>query len=210
MSTSRLQQYVKNELKKCHKQFVENYHPSWLTDNKGNRLELDFYLENLKIAIEVQGEQHVLYTPFFHKSPENFRLQLKRDQIKREICQARGIHLIEITTKEQVRPAILQILDIEHKPEALEKILRHNRYLEAVNNLPPVEKCIWHAMEIKRHQNYIAELSRKKNIKETTLKAIKKTASQIRQHKRLIIKLAKNDEATQQVAMYLLEQLFKH
>jgi hypothetical protein len=62
-----------------------------------NGLELDGYNEELKLAIEYNGKQHYVYSPFFHKYDENnFNKQEKRDNIKKELCHKNGIYLIII------------------------------------------------------------------------------------------------------------------
>lgn len=54
-------------------------------------VELDVYVEELKLALEYHGAQH--YTSFFTQSMEN---QSKRDKNRRELCEQLGITLIEI------------------------------------------------------------------------------------------------------------------
>lgn len=62
----------------------------------GSRLELDCYNEDLQIALEYQGIQHYKYTPFFHKTKDQFINQLYRDNLKRHLCHKYNILLIEI------------------------------------------------------------------------------------------------------------------
>jgi hypothetical protein len=72
--------------------------PDFLKNNvTGSNLELDIYNEELKIAIEYNGQQHYKYVPFFHKNYEHFLNQKYRDEIKRMLCRQNGIHLIEIS-----------------------------------------------------------------------------------------------------------------
>ena len=59
-------------------------------------LELDCYNEELGIAVEYHGRQHVHFTPYFHKNYEAFLNQKYRDDMKRRICKERGIFLIEV------------------------------------------------------------------------------------------------------------------
>jgi hypothetical protein len=60
------------------------------------RLTFDFFNANKKIAIEVQGQQHTKFVPFFHGSRVKFLQQLKRDSKKYEFCEINGFKLIEI------------------------------------------------------------------------------------------------------------------
>ena len=62
----------------------------------GNNLELDCYCEELRLAVEYNGQQHYKYVPYFHSSHEAFRNQQYRDEIKRRMCQDNRITLIEV------------------------------------------------------------------------------------------------------------------
>jgi len=60
------------------------------------RLTFDFFNANKKIAIEVQGQQHTKFVPFFHGSRAKFLQQLKRDCKKYDFCQINEVTLVEI------------------------------------------------------------------------------------------------------------------
>lgn len=62
-------------------------------DNK--QLFLDFQLHN-GIIIEYNGRQHYRYTPYFHKSKQDFVKQQNRDKKLRKYCEDNNIKLIEI------------------------------------------------------------------------------------------------------------------
>jgi hypothetical protein len=62
----------------------------------GTRLSLDFYNANKKVAIEVQGQQHFKYVPFFHNTRGSYLKQIKRDVKKSDFCEINKIHLVEI------------------------------------------------------------------------------------------------------------------
>lgn len=71
--------------------------PNWLKNPKTNRnLELDFFNEELKIAIEYNGEQHYTYKPFFHRSETDFQEQVYRDKLKKRLCMEHGVILVVI------------------------------------------------------------------------------------------------------------------
>lgn len=69
----------------------ERIRPEWL-----NKLELDGYDPDLKLAFEYQGIQHFKYVPHFHREDGQFESQLARDVYKRECCIRMGIKLLEI------------------------------------------------------------------------------------------------------------------
>ena len=62
----------------------------------GTRLSFDFYNANKKIAIEVQGQQHMKYVKFFHGNRFKYLEQLKRDDKKMRFCEINDILLVEI------------------------------------------------------------------------------------------------------------------
>ena len=61
----------------------EYTHPE-LTYSTGSKVELDIYIEDLKLAIEYQGEQH--YKPNYWSSAE-LAAQRNRDEEKRKACK---------------------------------------------------------------------------------------------------------------------------
>ena len=67
--------------------------PKWLKNpNTNSLLEIDCYNKKSKIGFELQGEHH--YGPIEHWGGEEaFQKVLQRDQIKKEICEEKGIHL---------------------------------------------------------------------------------------------------------------------
>jgi hypothetical protein len=71
--------------------------PRWLNNSvTNNSLELDCFNEELRLAVEYQGEQHYKFNKFFHRSHDAFLNGKYRDEMKRRICKERGITLIEI------------------------------------------------------------------------------------------------------------------
>lgn len=68
--------------------------PDFLKQSNGKNLELDMYNPELNIACEYNGIQHEKYSPFFHKSYQDFIDQQKRDQFKYNKCRELGIKLI--------------------------------------------------------------------------------------------------------------------
>ena len=62
-----------------------------------NGLELDVYIPSIKLAIEFNGQQHYRFTRNFHKNKDGFDDQLKRDKIKKHLCEIKGINLLVIS-----------------------------------------------------------------------------------------------------------------
>ena len=71
--------------------------PKWLKNPTTRRcLELDMYSEEHRLAFEVDGAQHEVYTPHFHVTPEQFEYRKLLDRLKTELCHEHGIKLIRI------------------------------------------------------------------------------------------------------------------
>ena len=65
----------------------------------GYNLEIDLYNDDLKLGVEVQGDQHYKFIPFFHRNKDAFVKQRYRDEMKKLKCREEGITLIEIPYK---------------------------------------------------------------------------------------------------------------
>jgi hypothetical protein len=71
--------------------------PTWLTNSRGARLELDGYCEEFKLAFEYNGEQHYEKSRHFHRRSETaFDLLRKDDVLKVRLCKQMGVNLIVI------------------------------------------------------------------------------------------------------------------
>ena len=57
-------------------------------------LFLDFFVPQIKLAIEVHGQQHYKYTPFFHKNKADFAIAKAKDEDKIEWCELNKIDII--------------------------------------------------------------------------------------------------------------------
>lgn len=67
---------------------------------RSETLFLDFYLPLIKTCVEVHGEQHFNYVPFYHGSRLGFVKHKRRDQDKKDWCKLNGIELIELAYNE--------------------------------------------------------------------------------------------------------------
>lgn len=68
----------------------------------GSRLSIDFFNVNKKIAVEVQGDQHIKYVPYFHQTKGNYLHQLRKDKDKENFCNINDIILVEIFTDDVI------------------------------------------------------------------------------------------------------------
>jgi len=68
--------------------------PGTVNPAKKSVLYLDFLIPNVRIGVEVHGQQHFKYTPFFHKSKAGFLKAKARDKTKAEWCEINDIELI--------------------------------------------------------------------------------------------------------------------
>ena len=89
------------------KQFLFNYWEHHIVFEEfpvaGTKLTLDFYNANKKVAVEVQGEQHTKYIPFFHGGNKaNYISQLRRDMSKINFCELNNITLVEVYRGEEI------------------------------------------------------------------------------------------------------------
>ena len=73
-------------------------HFRWLKNK--NEMSLDFYIQEKKIAIEYQGEQHFKAVAFFG-GEKTFDKQLERDLLKYNLCKEHGIKLLYFTFKKR-------------------------------------------------------------------------------------------------------------
>jgi len=87
-----LENVFKKPFLKIRPDFLQN-------DVTGQNLEIDLYNDELKLGVEVNGDQHYRFIPFFHRNKEAFRNQRYRDEMKKIKCRDNGITLIEIPYK---------------------------------------------------------------------------------------------------------------
>ena len=108
--TSRLEKYLSKELytRFGHLSIRQNYRPTWM-----DGLELDFFIEDLNIAAEVQGAQHYQFVEYFHKSQDDFEKQQDRDAKKVLICRERKIKIVEIFTEKDADLFILKVKELD-------------------------------------------------------------------------------------------------
>lgn len=67
---------------------------------KGQPLTADFYIHTRRLMIEVHGQQHYEYSPYFHKDRIDFAQGQHRDRLKRSWCENNNIRLVELPYNE--------------------------------------------------------------------------------------------------------------
>ena len=65
-------------------------------------LYADFFVFEINLVVEVHGQQHYEYTPFFHNTIQDFFESKKRDRRKKDWCELNNITYIELSDKEDV------------------------------------------------------------------------------------------------------------
>ena len=64
------------------------------------KLFFDFYLNTVKLVVEVHGQQHYKFNTLFHASAQDFANQRKIDRRKAEWCEYNNITYIELPYNE--------------------------------------------------------------------------------------------------------------
>jgi hypothetical protein len=57
---------------------------------------LDFYIPMIKTCLEIHGEQHYKFVPFYHNNMMSFLKAQKRDRDKKQWCELNNINYIEL------------------------------------------------------------------------------------------------------------------
>jgi hypothetical protein len=83
-------------LEKIYNKSFHNTRPSFLEYKTGHYLELDMYNEDLKLALEYDGEFHTKFIPYFHKTYADFVKVIEKDRFKDKRCREMGIKLIRV------------------------------------------------------------------------------------------------------------------
>lgn len=63
---------------------------------------LDFYINQIKLAVEVHGQQHYKFNTMFHASARDFLNQKRNDTDKEDWCILNGITHIELPYNEDI------------------------------------------------------------------------------------------------------------
>tara|TARA_R110002051_G_scaffold32786_2_gene73918 strand:- start:29593 stop:30009 length:417 start_codon:yes stop_codon:yes gene_type:complete len=72
-------------------------------------LFFDFYINTLKLVVEVHGQQHYQFNTLFHTSAQDFANQRKRDLRKQDWCEYNNITYVELPYNEDKEQWSLRI-----------------------------------------------------------------------------------------------------
>lgn len=76
----------------------------------GKTQYLDFFINKIKLAVEVHGQQHYKFNTMFHSSAQDFLNQKKLDADKKEWCSINGITYIELPYNEKEKEWLARII----------------------------------------------------------------------------------------------------
>lgn len=95
--------------------FIYEYRPPFLNNGKSHQ-SIDFYLLDYNIGIECQGKQHFMPVDFANKGIEwantLYKNNIKRDKIKKELCNKNGIKIFYINYNEDINKKLEKILEL--------------------------------------------------------------------------------------------------
>jgi len=74
---------------------------------KGEKLFFDFFIRDLGILVEVQGEQHTRFIKHFHGDKQKLIAQKKRDNIKIEYAQENDISFTRFHYDEEITEELI-------------------------------------------------------------------------------------------------------
>ena len=97
----------------------------WLYNPEtGSSLELDCYNDELKIAVEHNGEHHYKYPNHWNKTKEEWIEMVRRDKLKPEQCDKNGVYLITIPywvpfhkIKDVIRQQLKPLIQARNAPQ---------------------------------------------------------------------------------------------
>jgi hypothetical protein len=129
---------LKAYLEKIFKKSFDKVKPSWLTNDRGNKMELDGYAEELMIAFEHHGQHHYQFKKSFYRNKSEFKQRQDDDILKEAICSINGVKLIII-------PEIYTLTPIDELTKTLKKEFKRLKII------PPKS---WEKIEIPISSSY--------------------------------------------------------
>ena len=81
---------------------VSSVHPLWAFSNKKVLLEYDIGVITKRLLVEYNGIQHYEYPNFFHHTKQDFKEQVERDVLKKDLAKSNGWELLVVPYTEDV------------------------------------------------------------------------------------------------------------
>jgi very-short-patch-repair endonuclease len=94
------QMYPPSPYKRIHKEIYVHY--------KGAKLFFDFFIRELGIFVEVQGEQHEKFVKHFHGDKAGLDSQRSRDHLKIQYVEEKGQCLIRFKYNEKITEELVK------------------------------------------------------------------------------------------------------
>ena len=95
---NKMEEKIKAFLEDNKIKYIRQYRSEWLKNDSNSFLSIDFYLPELNLAIECQGEQHFKPVEYFG-GEIRFSHQLANDRTKKKLCEEHTIKVLYITEK---------------------------------------------------------------------------------------------------------------
>ena len=70
--------------------------PDWLRNSRGNKMELDGFNEEIRLAFEHQGKQHFMLKHHFVTTRQQLQQRAEDDELKIRLCEKEGIVLLQV------------------------------------------------------------------------------------------------------------------
>ena len=92
------EKYVRRLLENMFRHKFPSVKPAWLLNPKtGRRMEIDCYCKEMRLGVEIDGEQHHKYIPYFHKKGyREFQDMKERDMVKSALMKKQGVRLVRL------------------------------------------------------------------------------------------------------------------
>jgi len=74
---------------------------------KSTKLFFDFYIKDLDVLLECQGQQHLKFVKHFHEDKQGFVAHKKRDNLKIEYTQEKKIAFVRIYYNENITKELI-------------------------------------------------------------------------------------------------------
>jgi hypothetical protein len=119
--------------------------PEWLVNERGNKMELDGFSQELGLAFEHQGEHH-FSTKLPYSNTEILSKRIRDDKSKKNLCREHNVTLVGI-------PEVPRLLPIDHIKEYIKTALQKEILTSKITN------CLanWEHLNVDYKKAYVVE-----------------------------------------------------